>query len=179
MRERTQFNHTITQQFYPSNQPGRSWIQRKRQRDHGGDMLGTAGQQCAKGVDELEEVLRLTTVWRVDGGVEERRNEDTMDGVWRACRNGRYELLEDGNEDRFSRRCERDIVHSRQGWMCQSLRQIKCVAEGLLFGSNIGLTCWTLRCRDGGYSATDCHWTAQRCSPLAGAIPVPNSPRRS
>lgn len=103
-------------------------------------MMGTARQQPAKGVDELEQVFRLTTVWRVDGRVEERRDEDAVNGVWRACGNGGYELLEDGNKDRFPRGHERDIINCRQCWMRQSLRQVKCMAKCVLFGSSIRLT---------------------------------------
>jgi hypothetical protein len=103
-------------------------------------------------MDKLQEMFGLTGLGRINSGIEQRRNENSVNRIRRTRGDGSCKPLVYLNEWRFSRGCERDIVDGRETGVGETFREIEGMAESLLLRYGVCGHRGSICCGSGNYS---------------------------
>lgn len=101
---------------------------------------------------KLQEMFGLAGLGRINGGVEQRGNENSMNRVRGTRGDGGCKSFVYLDKRRFSRGRERDIIDGCERRMGESFREIERMAEGrLVYCASICSSCGLICCWSGSY----------------------------
>lgn len=81
VREGSQFDDAVAEEFCPAHQTGTSWVELQREGDEGCEFVGILPQESSERAYESEEFFRSAGCGRVERWAEDGRNDESVNAV--------------------------------------------------------------------------------------------------